>query len=137
MREYEMFRTGESYLLYLRALDWCIEESERTLGQPAEWVIPVAVVNGWNQRRAAKALVDANIWRRSGSGFHFEYVADPVSPPRVATNRKRSRERQARKRDSKRHPAPQASSEELACPRGVSQGGQGFETLPCPRGDRQ
>jgi hypothetical protein len=111
--EYDRFPSGESYTLFQQSFDWCYEDSLRHDQPVTEWVIPVSVINGWNRGRAAKALTDANIWKRDTYQhvYVFVYVTPGCEPKTLFDARQYRREQKRRQRHKPIQQPPEAGFE--------------------------
>jgi hypothetical protein len=98
--ESNKFATNAEYGLYLRALDWSMQQ---VLGKhdppPAQWVVPDSVIAGWNARRTANQLVADGIWEHDdyGGGYVFVYLHRRNDPRVIQKERSRDRKRRAAK----------------------------------------
>jgi hypothetical protein len=106
VREYDLFPSGESYILYLKMLDWCVEDSARSPYPLIVWSIPVAVVNDWNMGRAAKTLIDDKKIRKDAfrKTYKLLYETPGCSPDAIIAGRKYRRDQKA----AQRQKAPKA-----------------------------
>lgn len=103
--------------LYVRAGSWCMSqvryrpESEI----PAEWVVPDWLVQGWNAKRYANELVANGVWEPVGGGWRYAWIRYQNTANAIRTERKRERDKWARKQARARNspgessPTPQGS----------------------------
>ena len=109
--------TTASLGLYVRAGSWCMSRvrhrPEREI--PREWFIPDWLVRGWGSTRQANDLVRAGVWEPVAGGWRYAWIRWPNTPDAMRSQRKREREKWARKQSNARNspgesaPTPQGS----------------------------
>ncbi|OBK53141.1 hypothetical protein [Mycobacterium kubicae] len=102
--ESDQFNTCAEYGLYIKALDWCMSQARYSRDPlPVQWLVPDSVINGWNQRRAAKQLVDSGKWEHDDDrrGYVFVYVYRRNAPEQLRKERTRNQTRKQPRSNSR------------------------------------
>lgn len=131
--ESDTFETCSEYGLYLKALDWCIENFRPVGGViPVRWTIPDAIVTSWNERRTANRLVANGIWGHDDyeNCYLFLYCYKTNTPAAILVRRRQAAKRTQKWRQSK---APDSTVQTVDVTRHVT---RHIDNLQRPSGGR-